>query len=507
MRRRPTAAALSLAAAAVWAAGGCEPAPEPSFPEPDGYAGMFEPLRVGTRAEVEDFDTGERAEKDLPGFDAALGARFGTPAEPEIFTRLPVRFGAGAAVVADAVPGESSEEEGGPDGPATIALEPADPDGDLPPLTEGEAFHWTDYDGFPRTATVAAADPEAGTVQIEGVAADDLPAPGDRAALGGPDLLLRGRAAFVTHCVHCHGTAGAGDGPTAKYLFPAPRNYLPGVYKFTSTGNGTPSRADLTKVLREGIPGTYMPAFSPHALDDAEIAAVVEYLRWLSMRGQFARSLVAFSEPLWGETAVAERLAEDETTAETLLEELVEGWDYDVTGTVATVAGSVADGWAGVDEEAVTPDEPRPDLSGEELADSVFRGRDLYLQGRAQCVSCHGTRGLGNGPQTVSLQTDDATGRPYEEPGLHDVWGEVVLPRNLTRGIYRGGRRPVDLYRRIYSGIAASRMPAFGDTLQPGEIWDLVNFVLALPHDPSLLEGATPEPAPTAGAPAVAVAR
>ena len=147
---RPTAAALSLAAAAVWGAGGCEPAPEPAFPEPDGYAGMFEPLRTGTRAEVEDLDTGELAERDLPGFDAALAARFGTPAEPVVFTRLPVRFGAGTAVVADAVPGEPSRRRGRPptarrpsrwNRPTRTATSRT--------LPEGETFHWTDYDGLP----------------------------------------------------------------------------------------------------------------------------------------------------------------------------------------------------------------------------------------------------------------------------------------------------------------------------------------------------------------------
>ena len=212
MRPRLTAAALSLAAAAAWGLGGCEPAPEPAFPEPEGYAGLFDPLRAGTRAEVEDLDTGELAEKDLPGFDAALAARFGTPAEPVVFTRLPVRFGAGMAVVADAVPGEPSEEEGGPDGPATITLEPADPAGDLPPLSEGEAFHWTDYDGVPQTATVAAADPGPAPFRSKASPRTTCRLRGDRAALGGPDLLLRGRAAYVTHCVHCHGTAGRGTG-------------------------------------------------------------------------------------------------------------------------------------------------------------------------------------------------------------------------------------------------------------------------------------------------------
>ncbi len=34
-------------------------------------------------------------------------------------------------------------------------------------------------------------------------------------------------------------------------------------------------------------------------------------------------------------------------------------------------------------------------------------------------------------------------------------------------------------------------MPAHYPTIEPEEIWDLVNFVLALPYEPELLEGAT----------------
>jgi hypothetical protein len=56
-------------------------------------------------------------------------------------------------------------------------------------------------------------------------------------------------------------------------------------------------------------------------------------------------------------------------------------------------------------------------------------------------------------------------------------------PRNLRLGVYRGGRRPVDLYRRVYSGIKGTPMPAAGNVLQPNQIWDLVNYVLSLPYD------------------------
>jgi len=58
-----------------------------------------------------------------------------------------------------------------------------------------------------------------------------------------------------------------------------------------------------------------------------------------------------------------------------------------------------------------------------------------------------------------------------------------LQPRNLTLGQYRGGRRPVDIFRRVYAGIKGTPMPAFGRTaLKDDEIWDVVNYVMSLPY-------------------------
>ena len=44
-----------------------------------------------------------------------------------------------------------------------------------------------------------------------------------------------GYALYRLHCLHCHGVSGAGDGPTAPFLYPRPRDYRKGLFKFTST--------------------------------------------------------------------------------------------------------------------------------------------------------------------------------------------------------------------------------------------------------------------------------
>ncbi|MCA1685321.1 MAG: c-type cytochrome, partial [Planctomycetia bacterium] len=71
-----------------------------------------------------------------------------------------------------------------------------------------------------------------------------------------------GFALYRKHCLHCHGVSGAGDGPTSAFLYPRPRDYRKGIFKFTSTvGGQKPTRGDLRKTIREGLHGTSMPAF------------------------------------------------------------------------------------------------------------------------------------------------------------------------------------------------------------------------------------------------------
>jgi hypothetical protein len=80
-----------------------------------------------------------------------------------------------------------------------------------------------------------------------------------------------------------------------------------------------------------------------------------------------------------------------------------------------------------------------------------------------------------------------------------DDWGTLTRPANLFTGVYRGGRRPIDLYWRLHSGINGSGMNRFADVLiadksannsvlTEDRLWDLVNFVQALPY-PQMRKG------------------
>ncbi len=99
---------------------------------------------------------------------------------------------------------------------------------------------------------------------------------------------------FRLHCVHCHGITGDGMGPTALFLKPYPRDYREGLYKFKSTpSNYPPTDDDLVRTLQEGIHGTAMPSFK--LLPQAEIEALVEYVKYLSLRGQTELALINYA--------------------------------------------------------------------------------------------------------------------------------------------------------------------------------------------------------------------
>jgi len=303
-----------------------------------------------------------------------------------------------------------------------------------------------------------------------------------------------GYGLYRKHCLHCHGVSGAGDGPTSTFLYPRPRDYRKGIFKFTSTATGAkPSREDLRKTIRYGLHGTSMPAFEA-LMNDAEIEQVVDYMTFLSLRGETELALVD------------EAAATGELTPEAAND----------------VAQSVFAKWKGAEAQVMNPPLPRPESTRE----SVQRGRELFLGlnksgNKVDCTSCHGPQAVGNGPSFVGQDVfnDVVFGGDPETMGDRldrydpkvkelwknslDDWGNPIRPANLNRGVYKGGRRPIDLYWRIAKGINGAKMPAHYPTIEPERIWDLVNFVLALPYEPALLDGATLPGAPAAP-PAVA---
>jgi len=104
------------------------------------------------------------------------------------------------------------------------------------------------------------------------------------------------RGLYRQHCAICHGIGGQGDGPAASVLSTEPRNFALGAFKYRSIeGEGLPTRADLRKVVEQGVPGTAMPSFA--LVPAAEREALVEYVRYLAMRGMAELQLGAGGAP------------------------------------------------------------------------------------------------------------------------------------------------------------------------------------------------------------------
>jgi len=99
-------------------------------------------------------------------------------------------------------------------------------------------------------------------------------------------LLARGKAIYLHMCVFCHGKDGNGGGAAMEFLYPWPRDFRKGIFKFRSTPTGKlPRDADLYRTIIRGIPGTSMPAWAA-ALSPEDTWALVNLVKSFSPRFQ-----------------------------------------------------------------------------------------------------------------------------------------------------------------------------------------------------------------------------
>ncbi len=289
----------------------------------------------------------------------------------------------------------------------------------------------------------------------------------------GSDAADRPWGLYRKHCLACHGLSGDGAGANAADLDPYPRDFRNGVFKYTSTaGAAKPLRDDLNRTLRSGIPGTAMPSLAK--LPGEQINSLVEYVKYLSIRGETEQYLL--------QTVVDEHAALPLDEGKVLADGVrpaAKSWDQPA------------------DVSLVPPPAPCADTL-DQLSVSIDRGRELFRTMGAQCFLCHGWTGKGDGQRT-DLYDDWNKRKIGDCPDFHDNENGTVpftarfqlplqsLPaRNLTEGVFHGGDRPIDLYRRISVGIKGTPMPAAGPApgrkgaLSPEDIWHVVNYVRSL---------------------------
>lgn len=241
--------------------------------------------------------------------------------------------------------------------------------------------------------------------------------------------VLAGQQLFRTHCGKCHGAIGDGDG---RWLDArrGPRDFTRGAFKFSSTG-ATPTKADLAKTIRRGIPQTRMSEFSQFS--ESEMSAIIDYIRFIAIRGVLELRLIALMND------------EGELAAEGVKEEAL----------------AVTQAWESAKKTVIVPELPNPGSSSKIIAE----GRALFLSERAKCYDCHGKDGRGDGDGGKDLK---------------DNWDNDVAPADLTLKDYRGGRRPLDIYYRIAGGIPGTPMPAMKKVLSANEIWALTQYLKSL---------------------------
>ena len=90
---------------------------------------------------------------------------------------------------------------------------------------------------------------------------------------------MRGEALFAAHCALCHGTRGDGHGLRSAALSTIPRNFTDPHWQMRTSNRG------LFYAIREGVPGTAMPAWKSLPVD--ECWNLVAYVRSFGS-GQYA---------------------------------------------------------------------------------------------------------------------------------------------------------------------------------------------------------------------------
>lgn len=222
---------------------------------------------------------------------------------------------------------------------------------------------------------------------------------------------------FSQHCASCHGKEGDGMGSGSKHLYPPARDLGKDPYRLVTSVNHFPLPADIEVVIRDGIPGTAMPAFSHLSAEQRrELVDQVYQLRLQGLRDQRRERFSQIGEPI------------DEV--------MIEQW----LNQQAAAAQPLA-----------IPDIQQP-FSQLQIAE----GQQLFTH--AGCAQCHGDDGRG----------------AFDVPLFHED-GSHAIPRDLVAEPMKGGATPEALFARIRLGMPGTPHPA-SPTLNDKQLLSLVAY-------------------------------
>ncbi|MGQ0694919.1 MAG: c-type cytochrome [Nitrospiraceae bacterium] len=244
---------------------------------------------------------------------------------------------------------------------------------------------------------------------------------GDLSPEPSAEMIEAGKRVYFTKCVWCHGVDGAGDGPGADRLWPRPRNFNQGTFKFRHTASGElplfdarkpiAGQNDLFDTVTHGLPGSAMPPWEGILTEEQRL----QVLSFVTTQ------------------LVKDRKFDDkETETQTVLN---------------------------MDEIAKTQINSSPE--------SIEKGKQLFVE--KKCFECHGAEGRGDGNAF----------------NLKDDWGFAIQPADQRKcWNFRGSRQdpynPVNIFRTFSTGVNGTPMPSFADTTTIEERWHLANFVQSL---------------------------
>ena len=223
------------------------------------------------------------------------------------------------------------------------------------------------------------------------------------AAQPAPNASAGGAYLYRNHCLHCHGISGDGNGPTAAFLYPRPRDFRNGVYKFTSTRTGAkPTRADLYKTIKNGLHGTSMPSFDA-LMSEEEIQQVIDYTIFLSIRGETELRMIQEAQTFADEELFEDTKGADGSTTSVAkdvdenrkVEEILHLQEKE---TPDVIAQRIAASWAKADADQAPPLAARV---GAGDSASIDRGKNHFAK---LCVECHGYRAEGNGGKYIDRE-------------------------------------------------------------------------------------------------------
>jgi DMSO reductase family type II enzyme heme b subunit len=206
--------------------------------------------------------------------------------------------------------------------------------------------------------------------------------------------LAAGKQLYEARCMHCHGELGDGKGASAEVVYPKPRDFTSGVYKFrtrheSEQGNKLAADEDIFRSISEGLHGTSMPGWG-NFFTKLQITQLVHYIKTFA--------------PVYAE---------------------------DKPGAKLDFGGEV-------------PRSSESEAKGKEHFEKTF-----------ECYTCHGMSGRGNGQQALDGLQDDwgeriwpaNLTRPWTYRGgmsRQDIFRNIALGINGTPMPAFGDITPVD---------------------------------------------------------------